>query len=87
MHEVGAKAAPGTQPDPFDVAVREIEIAIELVVSGRARVVQLSGLEAAERAAASGLAAAQSACVAFAMQRSGSDPGTVSLRIGPRSDD
>jgi hypothetical protein len=87
MHEVGAKSAPGTQPDPFDVAVREIEIAIELVVSGRARVVQLSGLEAAERAAAAGLAAAQSARVGFALQRSGSDPRTVSLRIGPRRDD
>lgn len=85
MHEVGAKAAPGTQPDPFDVAVREVEIAIELVVSGRARVVQLSGLEAAERAAAAGLAAAQSAGVGFALQRSGSDPVTVSLRIGPRT--
>ena len=87
MHEVGANAAPGTQPDPFDVAVREIEIAIELVVTGRARVVQLSGLEAAERAAAIGLAAAQSAGVEFALQRSGSDPGTISLRIGPRLDD
>ena len=52
MHEVGAKSSSETQPDPYDVAVREIEIAIELVVSGRARVVQLSGLEAAERAAA-----------------------------------
>lgn len=87
MHEVGAKAAPGTQPDPFDVATREIEIAIELVVSGRARVVQLSGLEAAERAAASGLAAAQTAGVDFALQRSGAATGAVSLRIGPRHDD
>lgn len=87
MHEVGAKSAPGTQPDPFDVAVREIEIAIQLVVTGRARVVQLSGLEAAERAAPIGLAAAQSAGVEFALQRSGSDPATVSLRIGPRHDD
>jgi hypothetical protein len=87
MHEVGAKAEPGARPDPFDVAAREIEIAIELVVSGRARVVQLSGLEAAERAAALGVAAAQSAGVAFALQRSGSDPQTVSLRIGPRHDD
>ncbi|HUP54670.1 MAG TPA: hypothetical protein VM408_04115 [Methylomirabilota bacterium] len=87
MREVGAKSAPGTEPDPFDVAVREIEIAIEMVVSGRARVVQISGLDAAERAAASGLASAQSAGVAFALQRSGSDPGAVTLRIGPRLDD
>lgn len=87
MHEVGARLASRNQPDPFDVAVREIEIAIELVVSGRARVVQLSGLEAAERAAAIGLAAAQSAGVEFALQRSGSDARAVSLRIGPRHDD
>ncbi len=87
MHEGGAKSAPGTEPDPFDVAVREIEIAIELVLSGSARVVQLSGLEAAERAAAAGLAAAQAAGVAFALQRSGSGGGAVSLRIGPYVDD
>ena len=87
MHEVGAKSTPGTQPDPFDVAVREIEIAIELVLSGSARVVQLSGLEAAERAAASGLAAAQAAGVGFTLQRSGSSAGAVSLRIGPHLDD
>jgi hypothetical protein len=87
MHEVGAKAAPGTEPDPYDVAVREIDIAIKLVASGSARVVQLSGLEAAERAAATGLAAAQAAGVEFALQRSGSDPGAVSLRIGPLRDD
>ena len=86
MHEVGAKSSPGTEPDPYDVAVREIEIAIELVLSGRARVVQLSGLEAAERAAAVGLASAQTAGVDFALQRSGSGAGAVSLRIGPRHD-
>ena len=84
----GRRAAPGTQPDPFDVAVREIEIAIELVVSGRARVVQLSGLEAAERAAAVGSRRRRrSAGVEFTLQRSGSAPATVSLRIGPRHDD
>jgi hypothetical protein len=87
MHEVGAKSTPETQPDPFDVAVREIEIAIELVLSGSARVVQLSGLEAAERAAASGLAAAQAAGVGFSLQRSASAGGAVSLRIGPFLDD
>jgi hypothetical protein len=87
VHEVGAKSPPETQPDPFDVAVREIQIAIELVVSGRARVVQLSGLEAAERAAATGLAQAQAAGVEFALQRSSAAPGAVSLRIGPYLDD
>jgi hypothetical protein len=84
MHEVGAKTTPGTQPDPLEVALREIDIAIELVLSGRASVVQLSGLEAAETAAALGLAQAQAAGVEFALQRSSSAAGAVSLRIGPR---
>ena len=87
MHKVGAKSSPGTQPDPFDVALREIDTAIQLVVSGGARIVQLSGLEAAERAAPVGLAQAQAAGVDFALQRSGSAGGAVSLRIGPRLDD
>lgn len=87
MHEVGAKDAPGTQPDPLEVAHSEIEVAIRLVVSGGARIVQLSGLEAAERAAALGLAKAQAAGVEFALQRSDSVGGTVSLRIGPCLDD
>lgn len=87
MHKVGAKTSPGTQPDPLDVALREIDVAIQLVVSGSARIVQLSGLEAAERAAALGLAQAQAAGVEFALQRSGSAAGAVSLRIGPRLDD
>ena len=87
MREVGARTAPGTQPDPFDVALREIEVAIGLVVSGGARIVQLSGLEAAELAAPLGLAQAQAAGVEFVLQRSGSGPGGVCLRIGPRLDD
>lgn len=86
MHEVGAKNSPETQPDPLDVALREIDVAIELVASGLARVVQLSGLEAAERAAALGLAQAQAAGVRFELQRSSSAAGAVSLRIGPRLD-
>ena len=85
MHEVGAKTSPETRPDPLDVALGEIEGAIELVVSGLARVVQLAGLEAAERAAALGLAQAQAAGVRFELQRSSSG-GVVSLRIGPRID-
>jgi hypothetical protein len=87
MHEVGAKTSPATQPDPLDVALREIDVAIQLVVAGGARIVQLSGLEAAEIAASLGLAQAQAAGVEFALQRSLSASGTVSLRIGPRLDD
>jgi hypothetical protein len=86
MHEVGAKGSPDSGPDPLRVALREIDVAIELVVSGLARVVQLTGLEAGERAAALGLAQAQAAGVHFELQRSGSVEGAVSLRIGPRVD-
>ena len=86
MHEVGARTSPGTQPDPLDVALREIDVAIKLVASGLARVVQLTGLEAAERAAAMGLAQAQAVGVRFELQRSSSVAGAVSLRIGPRLD-
>lgn len=86
MHEVGAKISPGTRPDPLDVAFREIDIAITLVVSGRARVVELAGLEAAERAAGQGLAKAQAAGVSLELKRSRSDAGIVSLRIGPTLD-
>lgn len=87
MHEVGAQTTPGTQPDPLEVALTEIDVAIQLVMSGGARIVQLSGLEAAERAASLGLAQAQAAGVEFALQRSASAGGAVSLRIGPRLDD
>lgn len=87
MHEVGARTTPGTQPDPLEVALTEIDVAIQLVMSGGARIVQLSGLEAAERAASLGLAQAQAAGVEFALQRSASAGGAVSLRIGPRLDD
>ena len=86
MHEVGARTSPATQPDPLDVALREIDVAIELVASGLARVVQLTGLEAAERAAALGLAQAQAAGVRFELQRSSYVAGAVNLRIGPRLD-
>ena len=77
------RGAPG--PDPLDVALREIEMAVDLVASGRARVVELVGLAAAERAAGSGVAMAQAEGVRFAALRSG--VGTVSLRIGPKLHD
>jgi hypothetical protein len=86
MHEVGAKVSPRSRPDPFDVALREIDVAIQLVVSGRARVVELVGLDAAERAAGPGLAQAQAAGVRFELQRSSADAGVVRLRIGPNLD-
>lgn len=74
------------RPDPLEVALREIDIAVDLVSSGRARVVELVGLPAAERAAGFGVAKAQAAGVRFTVQRSGNASGSVSLRIGPRFD-
>ena len=74
------------QPDPLEVALREIDIAVDLVSSSRARVVELVGLPAAERAAGFGLARAQTAGVRFTVQRTGNAAGSVSLRIGPRFD-
>ena len=88
MHDVGAvDLTRSATRIRSTVALREIDIAIELVVSGRARVVELVGLEAAERAAGQGLALAQAAGVEFELHRSSSAAGAVSLRIGPALDD
>jgi hypothetical protein len=83
MHDAGASITPLRDPDPLVVALREIDIAIQLVVSGRARVVELVGLEAAELVAGQGLAQAQAAGIGFELHRSNSATGAVSLRIGP----
>ena len=85
MPDLKARLRGAPRPDPLDVALREVEIAVDLVASGRARVVELVGLPAAERAAGSGVALAQAAGVRFAALRSGT--GSVSLRIGPKLDD
>ena len=80
------RARRARRTDPLEVAIREIDIAIELVLSGRATVVELSGLEAAERAAGVGASHAQAAGVGFELRRSrslnGAATGAVSLRIG-----
>jgi hypothetical protein len=81
MPDVKARSRRAPAPDPLDLAIREIEIAVDLVSSGRARVVELVGLAAAERAAGYGVARAQAAGVQFSVQRFGS--GSASLRIGP----
>ena len=87
MPDLTARVRGARRPDPLDVALREIEIAVDLVSSGHARVVELVCLAAAERAAGVGLAEAQAAGVEFSVLRSGPDGGSVSLRIGPRLDD
>jgi hypothetical protein len=87
MPHIGARLRGARRPDPLDVALREIDIAVDLVRSGRARVVELVGLPAAERAAGVGVAKAQAAGVRFSVLRSGSGARTVSLRIGRSFDD
>ena len=85
MSDVRARLRGARRPDPLDVALREIDVAIDLVCSGRARVVELVGLPAAERAAGFGVAKAQAAGVRFSVRRSGT--GSASLRIGPLVDE
>jgi hypothetical protein len=87
MPDLRARVRGARQPDPLDVALREIEIAVDLVSSGRARVVELVGLAAAERAAGFGVARAQAAGVRFSVLRSGPGAVSVSLRIGPTFDE
>jgi hypothetical protein len=67
-------------PDPESL---EIMAAIELVASGRARRVVLSGLPEADLLAPEALAAAQGAGVGFALSR---DPetGVPAIVVGPR---
>ena len=73
--------------DPLDIALNEIEAAIELVRRGMARRVRLCGLTAGERAAGSGLARAQEAGVYFALERGVAPLFAVSILIGPAIDD
>jgi hypothetical protein len=68
--------------DPRERALIEIEAAISLVVAGLAVRITLCCLEAAEDAAFTGAAWAQTARVAFRLVRD--SPSSVSLVIGPR---
>jgi hypothetical protein len=68
--------------DPLGRALAEIDAAIALVVAGVAVRITLCCLEAAEDAAFTGAARAQTARVAFRLVRDA--PPSVSLVIGPR---
>ncbi|HEY0442842.1 MAG TPA: hypothetical protein VGC90_01325 [Candidatus Limnocylindrales bacterium] len=71
----------GAETDPLEVALVEIDAAIALVRSGAARTVRLCGLRAAERAAVTGAARAQTAGVEFLFRRE--TGGSITLVIGP----
>ncbi len=67
---------------PYESDLATIAGAIQLVARRRARRVTLVGLRHAERAAAEGLALAQAAGVAFALERDGAS-GSVAVVIRP----
>ncbi|HET8786949.1 MAG TPA: hypothetical protein VFM38_15045 [Candidatus Limnocylindrales bacterium] len=58
--------------DPIDADLREVDVAIALVVQGAAVSVRLVGLTSAERIAPTALARAQAAGVDFRVDGSGS---------------
>lgn len=68
----------GPDPQPLEVTA-----AIELVASGRARRVVLSGIAEADLLAPEGLAAAQAAGVRFALSRD-RETGVAAIVVGPR---
>ncbi len=71
------------EPDDFpSPELAEIDAAIALVDGGVARRVRLTGWPLIERVAATGLARAQAAGVAFAVERNGRGGG-VTVTIGP----
>ena len=78
------RALPVRAPaQPVDRALTEIDIAIALVLGGAARRIRICGLPAVEHAAATGLARAQAAGLAFELQRDPLAGGAASLVIGP----
>ena len=68
--------------DPLELALREIDAAIGLVLAGIAVTMTLCCLDGAEAAAFTGAAWAQTAGVAFGLRWG--PQGSVSLVIGPR---
>jgi hypothetical protein len=83
MHRIWSPLHVASAPDPLEIALSEIDVAIELVRRGQARRIRLVGLAAGELAAGAGLARAQAAGVRFALER-GEAPGfAISVLVGP----
>ena len=70
---------PHSDPDELDLV--HIDAAVELVACGAAERVRLAGLDGASSLESTGLARAQAADVAFAVDRHGA---TMTLTFGPR---
>jgi hypothetical protein len=73
---------PGASPGTVDADLAEIEAVIALVSMGLATRVRLVGLAHADDVAAEGLALAQAARVAFALERG--PTGSIAITLGPR---
>ena len=73
---------PGASPETFDAVLAEIEAGVTLVSMGLATRVRLVGLAHVDDVAAAGLAFAQAAHVAFALERNPN--GAAAVTLGPR---
>jgi hypothetical protein len=74
---------PNASSDPVARDLVEIDAAIDLVTRGLATRVRLVGLKRPEAVAATGLAHAQDALVAFSVDRG--PAGSIAIMVGPRS--
>lgn len=69
-------------PMPYDRELADVAVAIQLVASGGARRVTLTGLRRSDALAPEALALAQAAGVRFALQRTHRN-GAATIVIGP----
>ena len=69
-------------PIPYDGDLADVAVAIQLVASGGARRVTLSGLRRSEAIAPEALALAQAAGVRFALERPKRN-GATTIVVGP----
>jgi hypothetical protein len=76
---------PGAAPATFDADLAEIEAGVALVSMGLATRVRLVGLAHVDDVAAAGLAVAQAAHVAFALERNPN--GAAAVTLGPLTPD
>jgi hypothetical protein len=74
---------PGASPAAVDADLAEIEAGVALVSMGLATRVRLVGLAHVDAVAAAGLALAQAAHVAFALERNPN--GVAAVTLGPRT--
>ena len=83
IHVLPPDADPSVAAEAGAAALAEIDAAIALVLSAVARRVRLTALPFVEPVAATGLARARAAGVAFAFER-GERAGVATVTIGPR---